>query len=372
MAGERSAGTSVSVAARDDIAIWNAHERACFVAYVVRRRTARSAAAEPAAATRRLAGRWGGGPLQRGGSARAPEPFDCDSGQHRGRRQIRCGRAHPRHLLCAAPLSASRWGPACKPANSVWSPSYPSCASSSARSVLCCVQTAVGEPRRLPANSSLPHELYVCQPLIQLRNLHANATFRLVRTCPSGSRLDCRGRDYVDLWLQVTPDHPFNSVEVQICSNRQLALSRQSRTPKVGWSGVRCCLLLLRAGRGRPSFVLPFKAVARPSFPSASRRHKGTEPYTSEPTLSRSSKVAGNVGEAPPSVASACNSRPEAPGADRPRHSRRLPAQRRSGSQHSRGRSISSGCPVAVGHRTHDRVLRSGRRHLPLIHDEQS
>lgn len=41
-------------------------------------------------------------------------PFDCDSGQHRGRRHIRGGRAHPRRALYMAALSASRWEPACK------------------------------------------------------------------------------------------------------------------------------------------------------------------------------------------------------------------------------------------------------------------
>lgn len=41
-------------------------------------------------------------------------PFDCDSGQHRGRRHIRGGRAHPRRVLYMAALSASRWEPACK------------------------------------------------------------------------------------------------------------------------------------------------------------------------------------------------------------------------------------------------------------------
>ena len=41
-------------------------------------------------------------------------PFDCDSGQHRGRHHIRSGRAHPRRVLYMAALSASRWEPACK------------------------------------------------------------------------------------------------------------------------------------------------------------------------------------------------------------------------------------------------------------------
>ena len=41
-------------------------------------------------------------------------PFDCDSGQHRGRRHIRGGRAYPRRVLYMAALSASRWEPACK------------------------------------------------------------------------------------------------------------------------------------------------------------------------------------------------------------------------------------------------------------------
>ena len=39
-------------------------------------------------------------------------PFDRDSGQHRGNRSIRGGRAHPRHLLYMAAMSAIRWEPA--------------------------------------------------------------------------------------------------------------------------------------------------------------------------------------------------------------------------------------------------------------------
>ena len=41
-------------------------------------------------------------------------PFDRDSGQHRGCRSIRGGRAQPRHLLCMAALSAVRCEPAAK------------------------------------------------------------------------------------------------------------------------------------------------------------------------------------------------------------------------------------------------------------------
>ena len=39
-------------------------------------------------------------------------PFDRDSGQHRGHRSIRGGRAQPRHLLYMAALTAMRWEPA--------------------------------------------------------------------------------------------------------------------------------------------------------------------------------------------------------------------------------------------------------------------
>ena len=39
-------------------------------------------------------------------------PFDRDSGQHRGGRSIRGGRAQPRHLLYMAALTAIRWEPA--------------------------------------------------------------------------------------------------------------------------------------------------------------------------------------------------------------------------------------------------------------------
>ena len=38
-------------------------------------------------------------------------PFDRDSGQHRGARSIRGGRAQPRHLLYMAALSAIRCEP---------------------------------------------------------------------------------------------------------------------------------------------------------------------------------------------------------------------------------------------------------------------
>ena len=41
-------------------------------------------------------------------------PFDCDSGQHHGGRRTRGGRAHPRHLLYMAAISAIRWEPASK------------------------------------------------------------------------------------------------------------------------------------------------------------------------------------------------------------------------------------------------------------------
>ncbi len=41
-------------------------------------------------------------------------PFDRDSGQHRGGRSIRGGRAQPRHLLYMAALTAIRWEPASK------------------------------------------------------------------------------------------------------------------------------------------------------------------------------------------------------------------------------------------------------------------
>ena len=41
-------------------------------------------------------------------------PFDRDSGQHRGARSIRAGRAQPRHQLYMATLSAVRWEPACQ------------------------------------------------------------------------------------------------------------------------------------------------------------------------------------------------------------------------------------------------------------------
>ena len=41
-------------------------------------------------------------------------PFDRDSGQHRGGRSIRGGRAQPRHLLYMAALSAVRCEPAAK------------------------------------------------------------------------------------------------------------------------------------------------------------------------------------------------------------------------------------------------------------------
>ena len=41
-------------------------------------------------------------------------PFDCDSGQRRGSRHIRGGRAHPRHVLYMATTSAIRWEPACQ------------------------------------------------------------------------------------------------------------------------------------------------------------------------------------------------------------------------------------------------------------------
>jgi len=41
-------------------------------------------------------------------------PFDRDSGQHRGGRSIRGGRAQPRHLLFMAALSAIRCEPACQ------------------------------------------------------------------------------------------------------------------------------------------------------------------------------------------------------------------------------------------------------------------
>lgn len=105
-------------------------------------------------------------------------PFDCDSGQHRGRRHIRGG-------CCTWPPSPPAAGnPPARPATSAWwptashtrSPSSPSCASSSACSAPCCAQTAAGRPRRPPANSSPPHELYVSQPSTQLRNLLTNAT----------------------------------------------------------------------------------------------------------------------------------------------------------------------------------------------------
>ncbi len=41
-------------------------------------------------------------------------PFDRDSGQHRGGRSIRGGRAQPRHLLYMAAMTAIRWEPASK------------------------------------------------------------------------------------------------------------------------------------------------------------------------------------------------------------------------------------------------------------------
>ena len=41
-------------------------------------------------------------------------PFDRDSGQHRGSRAIRGGRAQPRHLLYMAAMSAIRHEPASK------------------------------------------------------------------------------------------------------------------------------------------------------------------------------------------------------------------------------------------------------------------
>ena len=41
-------------------------------------------------------------------------PFDRDSGQHRGGRSIRGGRAEPRHLLYMAAVSATRWNPGSK------------------------------------------------------------------------------------------------------------------------------------------------------------------------------------------------------------------------------------------------------------------
>ncbi len=41
-------------------------------------------------------------------------PFDRDSGQHRGGRRIRGGRAQPRHLLYMAALGAIRWEPSSK------------------------------------------------------------------------------------------------------------------------------------------------------------------------------------------------------------------------------------------------------------------
>ena len=40
-------------------------------------------------------------------------PFDCDSGQRRGSRHIRGGRAHLRHVLYMAATSTIRWEPAC-------------------------------------------------------------------------------------------------------------------------------------------------------------------------------------------------------------------------------------------------------------------
>ena len=38
-------------------------------------------------------------------------PFDCDSGQSRGARRIRGGRAHPRRALYMAATTAIRWNP---------------------------------------------------------------------------------------------------------------------------------------------------------------------------------------------------------------------------------------------------------------------
>ena len=38
-------------------------------------------------------------------------PYDCDSGTSQGRRRIRGGREHPRHLLYMAATAAIRWNP---------------------------------------------------------------------------------------------------------------------------------------------------------------------------------------------------------------------------------------------------------------------
>ena len=97
-------------------------------------------------------------------------PFG-DSGQHRGGRSIRGGRAQPRQLLYMAarpdPLRTflqGRYDASPPPASSTRSPTSLSCAGSPACSTPSCARTAPGGPSRPPASWRPPRETAADQP----------------------------------------------------------------------------------------------------------------------------------------------------------------------------------------------------------------